>query len=133
MHDTISHLRFSQDSLARFQSSKRHLPSTDGVMVSTRGATQPKRGGGAAKATTQEQISFSLLDILDEVIKHVPVERRSQVELLRTFAQERPEAQHKIKEQMRRAKKRQLLTSLQSLVLGSALVYSAPIPDPTDI
>ena len=70
-------------------------PSTRNNAPQVSSTSVPQQG-----AVTQEQVSLSLLDIVEELANHVPVERRPQVELLRRLAREKPDQQVKVKEQM---------------------------------
>jgi len=67
-------------------------------MVSTRGT----RGsaGPPSRPVTQEQVSLSLVDILQNLAHQVPPERRPQVELLLKVVREKPDQQQKVKQQM---------------------------------
>lgn len=47
---------------------------------------------------TQEQVSLSLIDIVEELTNHVPATRRPQVELLCRLAREKPDQHTKVKE-----------------------------------
>ena len=69
-------------------------------MVSTRheGARRGVAQQGA-RPVQHEQVSLSLVDIVEELLLHVPPERRPQVELLVRLAKEKPHQLAKVKEQ----------------------------------
>ena len=52
------------------------------------------------KPVHQEQISLSMLDIVQELVNHVPSSKKPQVELLIRLATEKPDQQQKVKDQM---------------------------------
>lgn len=62
-------------------------------MVATRGTSAPAPSA-PTRPTTQENVSLSLVDILEEVQLQVPLESRPQVELLIRLARDKRDARH---------------------------------------
>ena len=64
-----------------------------------RGPLQQVPQQSARPVARTEQVSLSLVDIVEELLLHVPPERRPQVELLVRLAKEKPHQLAKVKEQ----------------------------------
>jgi len=79
--------------------------NTRGIRRPTPGAPQQRNQpsppqNDPAPAVTQEQVSISLIDIIEELANHVHPAQRPHVELLRRLAREKPDQHAKVKENM---------------------------------
>ena len=119
--------------------------------IATRGVRRPTPGAPAPRVplqataprsappvpepdqpVTQEQVSLSLLDIVEELANHVPATLRPQVDLLVRFAREKPGEQAKLKQQMLTIAGADAMRAAVGAVLskGGSKPSAAPAPAP---
>ena len=79
---------------------------------------------------TQEQVSLSLIDIVEELANHVPTSQRPQVELLCRLAREKPEQHAKVKEQMLAIAGPDAMRAAVAALIGAQAKKTAAKPPP---